>query len=180
MSEEPTTQPSNPVESIGLLGCPFCDRKIFEDGMILVNLQFTFHGGGPPPSYSLCCGLCGAEGPAGLGEHRDDHKGAQLSAIKKWNDRATHQRTNESPRLGKNTMKKDTNGAEPQIDSQLDCSVSNREKLDYMIEIMISNASVRTLKGRMVHEKDACHIAKKIMDLAIDVAVSEVKQNELK
>ena len=27
----------------------------------------------------------------GLGEHRDDHKGAQLSAIKKWNDRATHQ-----------------------------------------------------------------------------------------
>ena len=71
----------------------------------------------------------------------------------------------------------DDGKAEPKVDSQLDCSVSNREKLDYMIEIMISNASVRTLKGRMVHEKDACHIAKKIMDLAIDVAVSEVKQN---
>ena len=63
--------------------CPFCDKEIDDD-----EERFHYNGFGPPPSYSVQCGWCGARGPSGLGRQRGDEDGARASAIQLWNEAA--------------------------------------------------------------------------------------------
>lgn len=61
------------------LPCPACEHAIeYED-------ELDYNGGGPPPSYAVQCGYCGASGPFGYGMRRDDHDGGKNDAITKWN-----------------------------------------------------------------------------------------------
>ncbi len=71
MSEFPDRPKANP--------CPFCGRND-ED-----SPTFYYNGSGPPPSYAVECGWCGARGPCATGNFRDDHEGARVAAIKEWN-----------------------------------------------------------------------------------------------
>lgn len=59
-----------------ILPCPFCSEN---------SPEMHFGGEGPPPSYSVQCGMCGARGPHGLGRGRGDHEGGRTSAIEQWN-----------------------------------------------------------------------------------------------
>jgi len=61
--------------------CPFCLKSVEPE------LEFRFNGEGPPPSYMVYCGWCGAVGPHGNGKCRGDHAGAKDNAIIVWNDR---------------------------------------------------------------------------------------------
>jgi hypothetical protein len=61
------------------LACPACSgRIIYED-------ELHFNGDGPPPSFQVRCGYCGAAGPYGGGERRGDYDGARNEAVAKWN-----------------------------------------------------------------------------------------------
>jgi hypothetical protein len=61
------------------LPCPACGDEIEYDE------ELHFNGGGPPPSYQVRCGYCGASGPYGHGARRDDHDGGRNDAINLWN-----------------------------------------------------------------------------------------------
>lgn len=65
----------------GLLPCPFC-------GETADDQELGFNGPGPPPSYWVGCGNCGAHGASGYGRSRGDHAGAIKDAKDKWNSRA--------------------------------------------------------------------------------------------
>jgi hypothetical protein len=61
--------------------CPFCCEPV----------EYTalwYNGYGPPPSYAVCCGHCGAQGPTSQGAERGDHLGARRDAIEQWNRRS--------------------------------------------------------------------------------------------
>ena len=62
--------------------CPFC-------GNALTYTELFYNGYGPPPSYMVMCGHCGAQGPHSHGRERDDHFGAREDAIRQWNNRAS-------------------------------------------------------------------------------------------
>ena len=81
MSAETKTQPSNEVESISLLACPFC-------GSEECYVQEDSHDYGrrcPKLYYYAVCPDCAAQGPQTCEE---------IDAIKFWNDR-TANATNE-------------------------------------------------------------------------------------
>ncbi len=59
--------------------CLFCGKEQDAD-------SFYYNGSGPPPSYSVGCGYCGARGPCELGRFRDDHEGARRAAVQVWNE----------------------------------------------------------------------------------------------
>lgn len=58
--------------------CPFCKEP-------LEYTELFYNGSGPPPSYAICCGYCGAQGPSSRGNGRGDHYGARLDAVRLWN-----------------------------------------------------------------------------------------------
>lgn len=58
--------------------CPFCKER-------LRYFELFFNGEGPPPSYAVMCGSCGAQGPTSSGRERDDHYGAREDAVRQWN-----------------------------------------------------------------------------------------------
>lgn len=60
--------------------CPFC-------GYAQLFQELYYNGSGPPPSYMVACGNCGATGPHSHGRERDDHFGAREDAVRRWNDR---------------------------------------------------------------------------------------------
>lgn len=59
--------------------CKFCggDQSEFP--------ALWYNGYGPPPSYAVACGNCGAQGPTSRGRERDDHFGAREDAVRLWN-----------------------------------------------------------------------------------------------
>jgi hypothetical protein len=59
--------------------CPFCGHA--QDGGSL-----HYNGSGPPPSYAVECGYCGARGSHESGSFRDDHAGARSAAVRAWNE----------------------------------------------------------------------------------------------
>ena len=59
--------------------CPFCKRSQDEYPAMWYN------GPGPPPSYAVQCGDCGAQGPTSRGTCRGDHYGARVDAVREWN-----------------------------------------------------------------------------------------------
>ena len=59
--------------------CLFCGKEQDAD-------SFYYNGPGPPPSYAVECGWCGARGSCGTGRRRDDHEGARDEAVKIWNE----------------------------------------------------------------------------------------------
>lgn len=81
MSEAPLPRPEP---------CPFCGDLVADDEG---NFYEGFHcnGHGPPPSYSIVCGGCGAHGPLGYGSRRNDYLGAERDAIEQWNKRPERQ-----------------------------------------------------------------------------------------
>ena len=54
MSDEPTKQPTNPVESMGLLACPFCGESTAK------NESMTASGDRTSSYNFVRCGTCGA------------------------------------------------------------------------------------------------------------------------
>jgi len=60
------------------VNCPFCKAEIR-------YTEFEYNGHGPPPSYMVMCGTCGATGPHSCGRERDDHFGAREDAVRQWN-----------------------------------------------------------------------------------------------
>ena len=59
--------------------CPACEEPIvYED-------ELFFNGDGPPPSFQIRCGNCGASGPYGHGKQRGDYDGGREDAIALWN-----------------------------------------------------------------------------------------------
>ncbi|WP_353654326.1 Lar family restriction alleviation protein [Azospirillum sp. A1-3] len=58
--------------------CPFCGHEHKYP-------QLFYNGYGPPPSYAVTCGACGAQGPTSRGRERDDHFGAREDAVRLWN-----------------------------------------------------------------------------------------------
>ncbi len=58
--------------------CPFCGHEHEFP-------ELFYNGYGPPPSYAVVCGNCGAQGPTSRGRERDDHYGAREDAVRLWN-----------------------------------------------------------------------------------------------